>query len=194
MDDNSNNQSGNDSLNVGRGDFRHANIHVGDNNYEKPTFTPEQLGVERTIVFGGRLVHRESLNTFGIVSGLASIAGLYFTLFPASPSPLTSSLSTIFMFLFGFAGLSLTTSFFLKKQRFGHFFFRRLYLEAGSNEGVYLTKLFATCPWCSSKMKLINVGPKDGPRDDVFICERNPKQHRVLLDPTVLEAINENRS
>lgn len=191
MEDNSNHQSGDRSLNVGHGDFRHANIHVGDNNYEKPNFTPEQLGVERKIILGGRLVHRESLNTFGVVSGLASIVGLYFTLFPASQSPTMSSLYSLFLFLFALAGLSLTTAYLLKKQRFGHFIFRRIYLEAGSSDGVYLTKLFATCPWCSSKMKLMNNGPKNGPRDDVFICERNPKQHRVLLDPTVLEAINE---
>jgi hypothetical protein len=40
-------------------------------------------------------------------------------------------------------------------------------------------------------MHLRHVGPKEGPRSDHFICERNPRQHVIDLDPTLLPDIEE---
>jgi len=40
-------------------------------------------------------------------------------------------------------------------------------------------------------MQLRNLGPKNGPKDDVFVCERNFKQHTILLDHTILPALDQ---
>ena len=187
--DNHGSQSGDGSINVGVGDFRGANVNVGGNG--KPTFSPEQMRIVRHPTLGGRSVKSEGLNIFGIVTGVASVIGLYFTLFQAFPQPKYSSLSSLFMFSFAIAAFSFVIAAVLRRRKFEHFLFRKYYLEAGTQGGLYLNKFTATCPWCGSKMNLRNVGPKDGPRDDLFICERNPKQHTILLDPTVLPEIEE---
>ena len=188
--DNYGNQQGDRSINVGVGDFRGANVQVGDNG--KPLFTPEQLEIIRHPVLGGRKIRSENLSTFSIVTGLASVIGLYFTLFQGFPNAKHSSWSTLFMFGFVVAATSFLISAVLKKKKFEHFLFRKYYLESGTCGGIFMNKFTAKCPWCGSKMNLRNIGPKDGPRDDLFICERNPKQHTVLLDPTVLPDIDEN--
>ncbi len=182
-------QNGDGGLNVGTGDFRGANINIRGN--EKSTFTPEQLNIARHPVIGGRIVKSENLNIFGIITGAASVIGLYFTLFQAFPHPKQSSWSNLFLFLFAMAIFFVALSFGLKKRKFGHFLFNRYYLELGNRGGLYINKFTATCPWCRSNMNLRNVGPKNGHRDDLFICERNPEHHKILLDPTVLSEINE---
>jgi len=68
--------------------------------------------------------------------------------------------------------------------------FRRFYVEASPNDDVYITSFTATCPWCGTKMNLRNVGPAKGRRNDVFVCERNPEQHTISLDPTILTDLN----
>ena len=187
--DNKGIQSGDGSLNIGIGDFRGANVNVTNN--ENPVFTPEQLSIVRHPAFGGRKIKSENLGVFGIVTGLASIIGLYFTLFQGFPQEKYSSWSSLFVFLFVVAAMSFLISVVLKKRKFEHFMLRKYYLEVGTNGGIFMNKFTAICPWCGSKMNLRNIGPKDGPRDDLFICERNPKQHTVLLDPTVLPDIVE---
>ena len=189
MHDNHGSQSGDGSINVGVGDFRGANVNVGGGG--KPTFTPEQLDVKRHPALGGRSVKSENLSTFGIVTGIASLIGLYLTLFQAFPQPKHSSWSTLFLFSLAIATTSFLISRVLKIRKFESFLFRKYYLESGTQGGVYLNRFTAVCPWCGSRMNLRNVGPKDGPRDDMFICERNPKQHTILLDPTALPEIEE---
>ncbi|WP_208934500.1 hypothetical protein [Paracidovorax avenae] len=185
--DNHGSQSGDGSINVGVGDFRGANVNVVGNGEQ--IFNPEQLGIRRHPALGGRGVKSESLNTFGIVTGVASLVGLYFTLFQAFPQPKYSSWSTLFLFSFAIAATSFLISAVLKRKKFENFLFRKYYLESGTQGGIYLNSFTAVCPWCSSRMNLRNVGPKHGPRDDMFICERNPRQHTILLDPTVLPGI-----
>ena len=186
--DNYGSQHGNNSVNVGVGDFRGAHVQVGGN--QRPTFSVEQMAIRRHIIFGRRLATREVISAFGVVTGVASLAGLYFTLFPLSPG-VSSSWFLLCVFLFGLTATFLGTAIVLKRHRFSHLFFRRLYLELGSHDGVFVTKLTASCPWCNAKMNLRNVGATDGPRDDIFICERNPRQHTVSVDPTSLPEINE---
>lgn len=186
--DNLGDQSGDGSINVGIGDFRGANVMVTNG---RPTFTPEQLQVSRHFAFGGRRLKSQGLSTFGVVTGIASLVGLYFTLFQAFPQPKASSWSTVFMFLFGLGVFSFITSFVLQRHKFEPFLFRKYYLEAGAQGGIYVTSFTAKCPWCGTRMNLRNVGPRDSPRDDRFICERNPRQHTIDLDPTVLEEIEE---
>lgn len=187
--DNSGSQSGDNSLNVGIGDFRGANVNVGGNG--RPTFTPEQMEIQRHLALGGHSVKSKSLNVFGVVTGVASLAGLYFTLFQAFPQPKYSSWSAVFIFMFVIATFSVSVAVVLRKRKFEHFLFRKYYIEAGNQDGLYLSRFTATCPWCQSKMHLRNIGPKNGPRYDRFICERNPRQHIIDLDPTVLPEIEE---
>ncbi|WP_156226277.1 hypothetical protein [Herbaspirillum chlorophenolicum] len=182
-------QKGDGSLNVGVGDFRGANINVGGS--EKQAFTQEQMSITRHPTLGGRSIKSGSLNAFGIVTGIASLIGLYLTLFSAFPQPKYASWSTLFLFSLAIAITMFIISATLKRRKFEPFLFRKYYLEADTQGGLYLNSFTATCPWCSSKMNLRNVGPKNGPRDDLFICERNPKQHTILLDPTVLSDIDE---
>lgn len=187
--DNHGSQSGDSSINVGVGDFRGANVNVGGNG--RPTFSPEQMGITRHPALGGHSVKGESMGAFGIVTGIASVVGLYFTLFQAFPQPNYSSWSTLFLFSLAIAAAFLFISVELKRRKFGHFLFRKYYLEYGTKGGVYLNNFTAICPWCCSRMNLQNIGPTNGLRVDMFICERNPKQHTILLDPTVLPEIEE---
>lgn len=189
MYNNHGSQSGDKSLNVGAGDFRGANINVGGK--EEPIITLEEMGITRHPALGGRSIKSESLNTFGILTGIASLIGLYFTLFQGFPQPKHASWSSLFIFLLMIAMISFLISKVIKKRKFENFLFQKYYLESGTKGGLYLNSFTATCPFCYSKMHLRNTGPKNGPRDDVFICERNPRQHTVLLDPTALPEIEE---
>ena len=187
--DNYGSQDGDNSLNVGVGDFRGANVNIGGNG--KPIFTPEQLQIRRHPALGGRSLKSENLSVFGIVTGVASVIGLYFTVFQAFPQPKNSSWTVLFMFSLAIGAFSFVLAAVLRRRRFENLFFRKYYVEAGNLDGLYLSSFTAVCPWCSSKMNLRNIGPKDGPRDDQFVCERNPRQHTIDLDPTALSEIDE---
>lgn len=189
---NSGSQSGDGSINVGGSDLRGAEFHVGD-KYDggTPKFTPEQLNLQRRLVIERRLIKRESLSLFGWTSGLASIGGLYFAIFPFGDPSLPPGAHFLFLILLGLGWSAVLAAKFLKQARFISFLFRRTYLELGTRDGVFLSRFVGTCPWCGSGMKLRNLGPKNGPRDDILVCERNPRQHTVLLDPTALADIEE---
>lgn len=187
--DNYGSQNGDNSLNVGVGDFRGANVNI--TGLGRPVFTPEQLVIERHQKLGGRIVKSQNLSVFGVVTGVASIIGVCFTLFQAFSQSKYSLWFPLFLFLFGLAILCVIVAVVLERKKFEHILFRKYYLESGTKGGLYLSSFTATCPWCSSKMNLRNVGPKDGPRDDQFICERNPRQHTIDLDPTLLSEIYE---
>ena len=117
-------QGGDNSLNVGVGDFRGANVSIGGDG--RTMFTPEQLSVERHLKFGGRIAKSENLSTFGIVTEVASLIGLYFTLFPAFPQSKYSSWSNLFVFLFGVATFCFVVAAVLRRKKFEHFLFRKL--------------------------------------------------------------------
>lgn len=192
MENNFGNQGGNNSVNVGQGDFKGANVHVGNIvTSEQKNYTPESTKLARHLVFEKRLVKREVLSVFSILTGLSSLVGLYFSLFPFMNPALEGHWSFLFLFALGVSGSAFLISIFLKRHHFIPFLFRRFYLELSNGGGVYLTKISATCPLCGSKMNLRNVGLPKGPRDDVLICSKNPSQHRILFDPTVLEEIRE---
>ncbi|MCH4583310.1 MULTISPECIES: hypothetical protein [Achromobacter] len=181
-------QQGNGSINVGVGDFRGANVNIG--GARKPTFTSEQIQIKRHPALGGRKIKANSLSTFGIVTGLASLLGLYFSLFSPFSKPISASWSSLFLFSLAIASICFATSGLLKRKKF-EFFFRKYYLECGSREGIYLTSLTATCPWCGSKMKLRNIKSANKQSQDIFFCERNSTHHTILLDPTFLCEIAE---
>jgi hypothetical protein len=186
---NSGSQDGDNSLNVGIGDFRGAHVNIGSNG--RPVFTPEEMQIIRHPSLGGRSVKGENVSAFGIVTGIGSLIGLYFTLFQAFPSGKSSSWASLFVFFFGIAIISIALSAVLRRRKFERFLFGKYYLERGSKGGIHLSRFTASCPWCGSKMFLRMVGPKDGPREDHFICERNSQQHTIELDPTILTEIKE---
>jgi hypothetical protein len=95
------------------------------------------------------------------------------------------------MLLLGLGMTSLAIAGAMKNKKFEPFLFRRFYIEASRSGRVYVSSFTAVCPWCASRMRLWNVGPKAGPRDDLFICTRNSRQHTVLLDPTVLPEVED---
>ena len=192
MKNNYGNQSGDGSINVGQGDFQGANVHLGDVvTNEEPKYTPENTGLTRHLVIERRVIKRETLSTFSVIAGMASIVGLYFSLFPFMNPTLKGNWSFLFLFVLGVSGSAFMISVFLKRHHFIPFLFRRFYLELADKKGIFLTKVSATCPHCGAKMNLRNIGPAKGHRDDVLICTRNPSQHRITLDPTVLPDINE---
>lgn len=181
-------QSGDNSLNVGVGDFRGANVNISHN--ERSTFTPEQLHIKRHSAFGGRSVDSSNVSVFGGITGVASLIGLYFTLFQP-PLGGQSSWSTFFMFSFIVAVMAVAMSAVLRRRKFEHFFGSRHYIEISQAGRLRVNRLTAQCPWCGSLMHLRRVGPKEGARDDQFICVRNPAQHTIQLDPTVLPDIED---
>lgn len=185
--DNHGSQNGDNSLNVGVGDFRGANVNI--NQSDRPTFTPEQLNIQRHPAFGGRHLKSERVTAFGLITGLASLVGLYLNFFPFPGKP--GSGSTLFMFSLMVAVILVVTAAVLRRRKFEHLFGAGHYLESGDRGGLYINRFTAACPWCGSRMHLRHVGPKEGPRDDLFICERNPRQHTIELDPTVLPDIEE---
>jgi hypothetical protein len=185
---NNGDQSGDNSLNVGVGDFRGANVNINHN--ERPTFTPEQLNIERHPAFGGRSLDSRSVSVFGYITGAASLIGLYFALFQP-PLGGQSSWSTFFMFSFVVAVTAVVMSAVLRRRKFDHFFGSRYYLEMSQTGRLAVNRLTAQCPWCGSLMHLRHVGPKEGPREDLFLCERNPRQHTVQLDPTALPELED---
>uniref|UniRef100_A0A7C1X0I6 Uncharacterized protein n=1 Tax=Pseudomonas graminis TaxID=158627 RepID=A0A7C1X0I6_9PSED len=186
--DNHGTQSGDNSLNVGVGDFRGANVNISHN--ERPTFTPEQLRIERHPALGGLSVDSKNVSVFGYITGAGTMIGLYFTLY-RPPFGEQSSWSTFFMFLFIVAVTAVVMSAVLRRRKFEHFFGSRHYLEISQAGRLRVNRLTAQCPWCGSLMHLRRVGPTEGPRDDKFICVRNPAQHTVQLDPTVLPDIED---
>jgi hypothetical protein len=189
--DNHGSQSGNGSINVGNGDFRNANIQIGNqNNQYNQSFTAQQIQVERKLLLGGASVQRENLSVFSYVSGLTGIAGLYFTIYSPSRQPHYASWSTAFYFLLAIGVLSWILSMVLKRKSFTYLMVGTIYAEEAPNGRVYLTKLKAVCPWCGSKMTLRHYAPKDATPRDIFFCERNPIQHNITCDHTFLPAVD----
>jgi len=179
-------QMGDHSINIGKGNFRGAVLQVVQQS--APRSPQEQLSIERAVLLR-RPITQRTLEAFAIVSGIASIGGLYFTLFSPFRNTVLSSWRTAAFFTFFVAFLSGLVAVTLKRQRFSCL--GLLCLELGKKGGVYLTRLRATCPWCKSRMSLHSAKPKAGSPTDTFVCERNPSLHRVLLDPTILPDIDE---
>lgn len=186
-------QKGNNSINIGTGDFRNANLNVSAAS--SPTFTLEEMGIRRHRKFRNPIItipESQNLDVFAITTGLASLVGLYFTIF--TTQSMSSSWSTFFWFVFAicvFSFLFVILVKSLKRRKFEHSPSSKYYFEMGSKGGIYLTSFTAVCPQCNSKMNLRNVKVTEKMREDWFICKRNPRQHAIELDPTVLPEIVE---
>lgn len=186
-------QKGNNSINIGTGNFREANLNINANS--SPTFTSEEIGIRRHRKIQNSIItipESQNLKVFAIITGLASLVSFYFTLF--TPQSMDSSWSTFFWFVFViciFSSLLVILAKRLRQRKFEPFSHRKYYLEMGSKGGIYLTSFTAICLWCNSKMNLRNVKMGENLFEDRFICKRNSRQHIIELDPTVLTDIIE---
>ncbi|MBV6322683.1 hypothetical protein [Duganella violaceipulchra] len=156
----------------------------------KPIFTIEQLRVVRHPALSGKRIRRRGLATLGKATTSAGIVALLLTLLPSFFGRF-SNWTPASMLLFGVGMTLLAIPEVLKRRRFEHIMFGRYYLELNVNDDLCINRLTATCPWCESHMDLRHLGPKDGPKEDIFVCERNSKQHTILLDPTILPEITD---
>ena len=185
-------QSGDHSINSGIADFRGSDIRLGNGAGHAPLIPPEALSIVRHRVLPGCAAPIRRLNLFAAVTGTASLLGFFIAVWPFFDRFPGSSALFACSALFLLIALTLSACLAaLRKSRFAHLAFGWLYLELGSLGRIHLTRFTATCPFCRSIMRLRGVGPRGGPRDDLFICERNPKHHVIELDPTILSDVDE---
>ncbi len=188
-------QSGDNSMNVGIGDFRGCAFVLGAGRGGVALVPPESLSIVRHTVFPGRAIPIRHLGLFGAVSTTVGLIGAVIGIWQFLNQPFGHAVIVpIFLILFGLAVGFLGDVAVLKRLRFGNFLFARLYLEVGSRGRVHVTRFSGTCAYCGSAMRLRNVGPPQGPRDDMLICERNPKDHGIEFDPTALSDVDGERS
>jgi len=182
---NNGDQSDNSGFTVGAGDFRGANLSF--NNNGKPIFDWDDLNVRSHVV--RKIPDRSSLAVLGAIGSAASIIGLATTVVKTDISPLAVIMPALIVILFSIIPVVMSSA--LRHRRFEPFFGRSLFLQADGDSDVYVTKLYADCPWCrnhgrSARMRLKNVNPKNTERYDLLVCERNPRQHTIEFDPTML--------
>jgi hypothetical protein len=174
-------QHGDRSINVGRADFRGANVHVGDSYSNPPQITLART--QPTRVLRWSLGRKSQLGLFSLLGTVASIVGLYFTLFPlfSSHKQVWLAPPVMAVFLAGVAAVFLYLD--LGKRKFISLG-RLLCLELSSKDRVFVTRLTGTCPWCGSRMDLGCAG-----RLHWLVCRRNPAMHVVPLDSTELPPV-----
>ncbi|WP_207221266.1 hypothetical protein [Pseudoduganella lutea] len=155
-----------------------------------PTFTIDEMEIVRHPAFAGKSIPRKNILKWSTVVASLGALGLMLT-FSKVLGPNSGNWTPLAMLLC-MSGLVLAIiSEVLSKRKFEYFLRGKYYLEASTSDRIHLNSLTATCPWCASKMHLRHIGPKNGVKDDIFICERNPRQHTILLDPTVLPEIKD---
>jgi len=182
--------SGDKSVNTIGSEIVGSNIHIGDNYNDTNNIDPKILNFQRHFVKlpwskSGKLSSRSSifkLGTWGSIASIVALALPYFTSLNYLPH--------LFFIGLGVSMSLLMLTAVLKKLKFTHFQGLKN-LENGNKDGVYVTRITCDCPWCTdSEMKLRLVGPKDN-KEHLLLCERNPSQHRIIFDPTVLPDIEE---
>lgn len=152
-------------------------------------FTADEMAMQRHPAFGGRSISMHTLLQYGLPLVVVGLGGMLYTIFrPFAKSGGSTLVPFVSMIGFCFGMTAVAISLTLKKRRFEHLW-GRFYLEATEGNRLCINKLSATCPWCGKQMHLRSIGPKDGPKDDLFLCERNPRQHSIHLDPTCLPEI-----
>lgn len=181
--------SGSHSANTIGSEIKDSIIHVGDNYADSNNIDPSILNIKRNFVClpwskNGKLANRSSIFKLGTWGSLASIIGLFLPY-------VTSFNYSSFWFVFGFclSMLFVILSMILKEHRFTHFIGLKN-LEAGTDDGIYLTQITCDCPWCGSQMKLRKVG-SENEREHLLLCKRSPALHRIKFDPTVMPDIEE---
>ena len=149
-----------------------------------PTFEIDELAILRHPAVFGRGISGKTLVKIGAPLALVAMTYLMLSLFAVLPSQ-ASNLFPLAMFLLCIGVTFAIIPSTLRRRKFEHLFMHK-YMEMGADDRVFVNRLTATCPWCNSTMQLRNVGEKNATKEDIFFCERNPRQHTVLLDPTAL--------
>lgn len=181
--------SGNNSFNAISSELKDNSIHIGDNYTNSNNIDPSILNLKRHFVSlpwssSKKITNMSSILNLGTWGSIASIIGLI----PYSNNS-NHILNNLFMLCFGLSFSIVLLSILLKRTRFSHFFGLKNF-EVGKKNGIYLTEITCDCPWCGSLMKLRMTGPKNQ-KEHLLLCERNPAQHRIVFDPTVMPDINE---
>ena len=185
-------QSGDNSTNVGILNFSECGFVHGGGPGGMPLIPPERLSIKRHRVFPRCAIPIRHLSLFGAMTGTVGLLGSVVGIWQFLNQPFGhAGIFPVFLVLLCLSVVFLGNAAVLKRLRFGHLLFGRFYLEVGSRGGVHVTRFSATCPICGSAMQLRNVGPPKGPRDDMFICERNPRDHAIEVDPTALSDVDE---
>lgn len=148
-------------------------------------FSVDDIAVQRHPAVWGQNISRSTLSHVGGWTTFTGIVALLFTLLPSFFGKHSNwTFAAMMLFCVGMTFLVISAA--LKRRKFEYLLLGRYYLELSVDDNLHINQLTATCPWCTSQMNLRHVGPKDGPKDDIFICQRNFKQHTILLDHTVL--------
>ena len=181
-------ESGDSSINTIGSDITNSAIHIGNNYNNSNNIDPTTLNIKRHFINlpwiqKGKIAKQSVMLKLGTWGSIASILGLFL------PFENRAYISFLFMVVFVPSIIFFGISLFLKKFRFMYLFGLNN-LEAGTKDGIYLTKITCDCPWCGTEMKLMMIGPR-GNREHVLLCERNPRQHRIEFDATVLSDIEE---
>jgi hypothetical protein len=163
-------------------------IHLGDNYTDSNNIDPSNLNIKRHYVKlpwskSGKVANGSSMFNLGALGSIASIFSLLLTNFHYS-----SSWNWILPG-FGLSMLMVIFSSRLKERRFSHFIGLKNF-EAGIDDDIFLTEITCDCPWCDAEMKLKMID-SENKKEHVLLCERNPEQHLIRFDPTVMPDIEE---
>lgn len=170
---------GDNSFHGGQGNIYTDNeIHVAVPQDPREVAYIDRLKVKPLRV-GSHPVRVSWLLLSGSIGLIGSIASIY--------SAFGSSFQFLGLLLGALSMMSLAFGGALWRFRFARFppFFN---LEASESNEVYLTQIGGTCPKCSGKLKLREIGPKNNKKTFVR-CTRNP-DHLWGFDPTVLGEVS----
>jgi hypothetical protein len=156
----------------------------------RPTFSADELDIRRHATFGGKRISASQLAAIGRPMSVFAFVFIQLSLFSVLPKDFQNWLPLV-IFIFALGIFFIIVPMRLRRRKFEHVLFRKYYLELSDNDKLMVHRLSASCPWCNSIMQLRHVGEKNAPRDYLFICERNPRQHTVLLDPTALPPLDD---
>ncbi|KMJ45127.1 hypothetical protein AB204_10535 [Xenorhabdus khoisanae] len=180
---------GDNSFNALNSEIKDNVIHVGDSYTNSNNIDPSTLNIQRSFVKlpwskEGKLAKRSTFLKLGTWGSLASIAGIFLPFLTGN-----YYLHSIALIALVFSLPILLMGLLINRFKFQHLLGLQN-LEIGLKENIYLTKITCDCPWCKSEMKLRMIGSKEH-RQHLLICARNPSQHRIIFDPTVLPNIEE---
>ncbi|CDH04950.1 conserved hypothetical protein [Xenorhabdus bovienii str. oregonense] len=181
--------SGDNSFNVISSEIKDNNIHIGNNYSDSNNIDPSILNIQRSSVKlfwseQGKLAKRSTFLKLGTWGSIASLIGLILPFLTGNP--LTHFMAIIALLIFFpmfLIGISIARSKFMPLLGLKN-------LEIGTKGNIYVTKITCDCPWCKSEMKLRMVGSKNH-KEHLLLCSRNPSQHKIIFDPTVLPEIEE---
>ncbi|MBC3933736.1 restriction endonuclease [Undibacterium sp. CY7W] len=157
------------------------------------TVSVDDMNIKRRYVLGHSVGNAHTY--FQIFLPIMVVMGLFFFLTPISLfwgfKPNFDWMLPVVCTLFISTFIALRANA-LKKCRFTNSMppIRTVFFEANANGDIYLTKLDATCPYCRSRMSLRVCGDWKVRTEEIFVCTKNPSQHRIISDYTHLPPVS----